>query len=458
MYLKSVFRRTLKMSLEKLTEIERLRRIAEIQRDQEIAAFAKSTINTILIDVNIDCIESMFGHLELVELLNVADSNEYLKIGAEMIFSRKYAKKRLWMDLIPDASVPSISIQKSWTKITDMKTCLQTLRCFGHLITNLHVTGDQFLPYGRETEQVFWLLDYINEYCRNDLQEITFEKFSGMTLCQIQLPFLKLKTIRFRYCCVERTLPNFNKLFPAVRKLELLWTDVTGLDDNILDLNSLEINMPITLSECQKVGVKRIIKLNPKMHELKLYFGWDIEYLREICKHVNYVEHLEIGSFFSNPTEPNRDVIHLNGVKRFALHTNGLVPDSNVTFSFDALDQFTFETTCCWNEENIKLISKHSNITKLVMKPINLKCRSFISKDIAMKMAKTLIGLKEICICYKQFSVNEVMYFLNSFELLQKISFKIDKREEFTVLMSRAKHEWTANIDDENRVKMERNA
>lgn len=60
----------------------------EVQRAMEIDANPKFT--TKLTDV--ECIEYIFGFIDLIDLLNVADSNKYMSRVAEPIFSRKYGK------------------------------------------------------------------------------------------------------------------------------------------------------------------------------------------------------------------------------------------------------------------------------------------------------------------------------------------------------------------------------
>lgn len=411
--------------------------------------------NLILTDLNIDCIEKIFDNLELGDLVNIADANKCLKMCAEMIFVRNYGNKCIMLDLEPNSLLPSISMQKEWTKISDLKTCLQTMRCFGHLITNLHVkdyhSNDGKIP------QIIWLLNYITEYCRKNVIEITFEKFSDVTLSEIQMEFLKLKTLHFRYCNIEQNLGNFNQIFPEVNKLELTWTNVSDIYDNIVNLESLDINIPITIGELEKNWIKKIIKSNKRMIKCKLYFRWDIQFLIEISKYLNYVENLEIGPLYSNSTELNRNVIHLDGVKKFKLHTNGMDPDPNIIFSFNGIEDYTLETICWWNEKNIQLINKYSNITKLIIISANQIFPAIISQNIAIKLSKTLTFLREIVIYYKQFTVNEIMFFLNYFDLLQKISFDLTKCEEFDGLMLRVGGKWTANIDG-NRVQMEKNS
>ena len=50
--------------------------------------------DTKITDVNVDCLEHIFGHLELSDLLNFANANKQLKAASEPIFFRKYGEKK----------------------------------------------------------------------------------------------------------------------------------------------------------------------------------------------------------------------------------------------------------------------------------------------------------------------------------------------------------------------------
>lgn len=50
----------------------------------------KSIVTIDLSEVNIDCLESIFGHLDLNSLLSVCDTNKYVKVAAELIFIQWY--------------------------------------------------------------------------------------------------------------------------------------------------------------------------------------------------------------------------------------------------------------------------------------------------------------------------------------------------------------------------------
>lgn len=412
--------------------------------------------STNLIDVNFDCVEKILNILTFNELLCIADTNKHLREAAEIEFTRRYGKRTVWLDFIPDSMAPTANVQEKWIKINDLKTCLQTLRCFGHLITNLHVTGVPSMLYCREIEQAIWIVSYVTSYCSKTLSQIIFSKCSCLTLNHLSKPFVSVKSVRFEYCNVEQTLATFNHFFPMARELVLLWTDVAGIGTNIRNLQHLEINMSMNLNTFQMEHVEAIIKSNPQLRRLKLILGCDVAFLHAIGEHLQSIEDLEIGCFYGN-SEANNINIHLKSVKNFKLHTNEMAGGhcwpTNAAFTFDKLQAFTLERSCWWNDELIHSIGKHSNVTKLI---INSKFCATVSESVALKMANTMQSLNEIDVRLKRFSVDEAMYFLNGLKSLRKLSFTLAESSEFSVLIAKIDDKkWKATIDDDTRVTLQ---
>lgn len=410
----------------------------------------------ILTEINIDCLESIFDRLNFIDLLNIADTSSSLKGAAELVFARKYGKQKFWLDLDHHCSIPTLCEQQNVIKISDSKTCLQILRCFGEKICNLHLIGDKFIPSTREMNHIIRLLDYVKKFCRKSVKKITFEKFSAIVLSHINDEFSNVEKVHFKYCCVEKTLNHFNRLFPSARSLELLWTDVGGTKLHIPNLEELEINIPISLNRFQMENIKAIVESNQQLKCLKIYIGWDREFLQNISKQLKSVNSLEIGYTFNDLHQFDDKVIHFNSVHHFTLRSNGPAVAPKIIFSFDLLEEFTLETNCWWNEENISLVSMHKSITKLIIKSEDSAFRVTVNESIAMKMANALPALREIHIGYKEFSANEAIHLLNEFKLMEKLCFKLDKRVEFDGLVRRTGQKWQAKIDERNFIQMER--
>lgn len=416
-----------------------------------VASDCMTAIN--LTDINIDCLESIFNHLDLISLLTVSDSNGYVKRAAELIFVRRYGKKKIWLDLFINCPASPVDEQLNQIKIFGLKTCLKVLRCFGHLITNLHITGDRFVlcENKKDTNR---LIEYVSKFGNKNLREISFEKLGKTALLQIKAEFPMVETVRYKQCEVKTAFVGINHIFPKMQSLELIWTDVTYMDVFMPNLERLLIDLPIYLDISQKERIETMIQLNPQLKCLKMYFFfWNTTFLQSISKHFKSIENLEIAFNFIESETYNVQHIHMNNVKKF--HIQSIVVP-HITFSFNQLEEFTFETNCRWTEDNINLIIKHTSITKLVMKQMDSRFRFNVNDDIAMKMANELPMLKQLIIDYKEISVREAICVLKQFKALNRIQFNMEQRTDFDELRLTFIGKWTANVIKDKSVEFER--
>lgn len=417
--------------------------------------FASECITAInLTDINIDCLESIFNNLDLISLLSVADSNKYVKRAAELIFVRRYGRKKIWLDLFIHCSASPVNEHLNQIKIRGLKTCLKVLRCFGHLITKLHIIGDRFVLCAIK-EDTIRLIQYVSKFGNKNLREITFEKLSEAALLHVKDEFAMVDTVRYEQCEVKTAFVGINRIFPNMRSLELMWTDVTYTDICMPKLEHLLIDQRSYLSTSQKKRIEAMIRLNPQLKCLKLhFFFWNTTFLRSISKHFKSIENLEIAFDFIESETHDVQQIHMNGVKDFHIKS---IAVPRIMFSFDhKLEVFTLEMNCRWTTENINLIKKHSKITKLIMKQMDSRFRFNINDEIAMKMANELSMLKQLIIDYKEISTNEAICILKQFKSLDCIQFNMESRKDFDELASVFIGKWTANVLKDNNVKFER--
>lgn len=73
-------------------------------------------------DLNIDCLEIVLEYLELIDLLNVADSTKRLNKVAELVFARKHGKKDVNFGGTQVSQNRSFRISPFTIDIEDLKT------------------------------------------------------------------------------------------------------------------------------------------------------------------------------------------------------------------------------------------------------------------------------------------------------------------------------------------------
>lgn len=188
---------------------------------------------TKLIDVNIDCIEEIFKHLGLQDLLNIADACKRLRKASFFIFASTHQPK-IYIDYtckeidfwtwspyyLRTRSFPNgkktLEIKPDEEQeLGTLKTCLQLLRCFGNHITFLDIRN-----YNRPDVPIFdRILSHVNEFSSESLKELTIhgDCLQG-ALNQLKKPFLNVEQVVTNACTLKTNL--WNTFFPHLQTLK----------------------------------------------------------------------------------------------------------------------------------------------------------------------------------------------------------------------------------------------
>lgn len=218
-----------------------------------------------IIDLNDDCLEKIFGHLNLRQLFNVAVSNEWLRPAACSVYHRKFGTKTVVINIVskarkgayPDESVHIITLD-------DLKTSLQFLRVFGPVITIMEMRYSLRLN----------CIDYqINEFCAESLVNISF--YRKWDIFGFQKPFTKVKNVRIVDGNINYQLPSFVDWFPNLRRLNLhnvrLDNRYTQAFRHLVHL-SIEIN-DRDLWVFSKIKAGELLHRNPQLQSLNIHMA-----------------------------------------------------------------------------------------------------------------------------------------------------------------------------------------
>lgn len=124
-------------------------------------------------DLNQLCLEHIFMNLNLEDLVNVADANEYLKSATMVVYRRKSAG---YLVIVTPGNVlhhsrdcfSGIEIRSDHILITKLKIIFQIFRCYGSMITKLELFYlERF--YEEQFENYHHIMDYVNEFCAASL-------------------------------------------------------------------------------------------------------------------------------------------------------------------------------------------------------------------------------------------------------------------------------------------------
>lgn len=145
---------------------------------EELKPTANVTDVKTLTNIYHDCLERIFDHLELADLLNLAQTCKRLKIAAAAKFSDDFGRKKVNL-LVNGFGFPmSLVVSERRNNVDDSNIILPFLRCFGAKISSLAVTqwrvsddaeifeSGTLFPFRKANKaQIAFLDKYINQFC-----------------------------------------------------------------------------------------------------------------------------------------------------------------------------------------------------------------------------------------------------------------------------------------------------
>lgn len=348
-----------------------------------------SNVNsTKITDVNIVCLESIFTHLSLPDLLNVADSNTYLKKAAAIVFVQKYGKEMIQLNGLQASKSRKIS-NRTKMFIGDLKTGLQILRCFGHLISRLEISDEYSNKY--HVRVYVYIFEYIYKFCKS-LVSIKFQMLPrNKAFKYLRRPFKNVETVEIFCCNLEKNQTPLNVLFPKMQSLKIDFCKVT-------DLRCVEqhfVHLEYLLLSTTKENIQAVLKLNPQLKQFATKTMCDMQLLQCISE-LQSLKSLDIVCSSDDFANFNGPVLEFKNVKKIKLdfsHTKRVFPP--IPLVFNQLEEFS--TNHRLNAEFYDFIAKHPHIRKLSLPSSSSKEESVKEKQ--LNFLKTMHSLKEINLC-----------------------------------------------------------
>lgn len=385
---------------------------------------------TEITDIATNCLEEIFKSLELNDLLNVADTCTHFREIAEFIVSKKFAKKSILINELRVSRIRSICVQDNFVRLNDLRSILQTLRIFGHLIGKLEVNGNYYNHLTEETidfsaKAIGILSYYIGHYCVCSLTELIITKPISFNL--FKKPFLKVEKIEITHGHSFRGQLKsgwFIKLFPNVRHLKYenefgYFSDFKCIVDHFPKLEHLNIsntyahgknsfqNISMTEDDCaaNNMNVVNSLRLNQQLTNLSLPFISDIGILQKISEQQQNLEYLAIQYAPNEATNLDMGTVHFQNVRKFKICLCNLnetrIMDTEmakIPFTFDHLQELTVQTCFLYSDEFFNFIKMHQSITKLNLRSC---ARPTFNLPDSRRLLAALPMLKDIyLLCY----------------------------------------------------------
>lgn len=388
-----------------------------------------------LLDINYDCLERIFRHLDPADLINITYTNrarrKELKSIAERAFRHKFGRREFFL------SDNSIYYYSSGIAIDD----LHVLYYFGHLITKLDIQGHEEL------------VTIANEYCFDSLTSI---KLSGVHIRSnnlLQKSFTRVEFVELYDCTLYEHI-DFQEWFPAVRHLQLNWCYVDGMMFGVGNLPNLE---HLAIKDDSAVDVCSSLVNNPQLRSLSFEMTnlprdfWNkcqtlsahLESL-QIHSDVNFKQNLGGNNTIQFPVLKRLDIYLSQDDQRL------LTSDENI-ISFGQLEDVTLHpvwlplvaavTPYKWSN----FFHRNQTIERVTMWCICCE-RYSIHATIMNDIIKELPLLREFNYLGFRFSVDQIISFIHKTNLMS-YSFYLSYDSEFDDLKMGLGAGWHASRD-----------
>lgn len=323
-----------------------------------------------IVDVNNDCLESVFELLEFQDLINLAEANKHLSVAAEIVFARKLKKRSITVEIGISFVLPDITIYDKEVCIRSPLLAVRVIRHFGQSISGIHLN----IGTSSSLRKKFFV--HVNEYCYKTLNILSiFGNYSAI-FAAVEHSFENVEKFTSYMGTIESGCEHIIRLFPRVRQL-------TFTDNDILNWKYIFQTFPhldtFTLNYRKKRipdfiqcdNIKTMTTLNPHIRSFTLY---SFQYNPDIWGLIN--EHLknlkEIGVFY---TPEHADCfkgapILFNNIETFIVrcYPGTIIPNPIEVFSFKHLKNIRMMCFKRQIEVWVDFVSAHPTIEDVVIK------------------------------------------------------------------------------------------
>lgn len=322
--------------------------------------------STKITDVNVDCLEKIFEHLNLTDLNNVAETDVHFFTAARLVYKRLHVSKTVkiydsshMVSVYEDSETDGHIVDATATSflanfgnifcfLCDKNSKAKFWHHSGDLVQTLRLDYTQQLRekdnrhHWRRTERAIF------KHCTKTLTEIHLINCHGNVLEEIRQPFENVTNVYIYDFMAEPTTVKLTQWFPNTIELELECAAVAvqryakGKFRLMVELR-LSIRY-VGVADCRQndSNIRKFLRSNRQITELyidSLYGAWlncDIEFIYFISKTLTQLEKMRWDHLRMFVTKKTKN-IHFERVKSFELQTVGELPEM-VNISFGQLE------------------------------------------------------------------------------------------------------------------------
>lgn len=243
-------------------------------------------------DLNFDCQLMNLGKLNLIELLEVAQTSKQLAALTSDAFRRQYGSKtiEIYGTIVPLAN-NRMEVMGSTIRILSPELYFKVLQHFGHVISRIRISYIHI-----KVEQRNKIHSFIGKYCSDSLVSLEFYPGDDTALFNWQQPFAKVAIIQLFGIINSSQNANMelNEIFPNLRQLSL--NHVTTSNPSILDIAFQHLE-DIEIVEHNNDGfpfdnrspIEKLFTKNANIKNLQLFdcdLGNYIEMMNKVLPHL----------------------------------------------------------------------------------------------------------------------------------------------------------------------------
>lgn len=359
-----------------------------------------------LVDINDDCLQSIFKYLSVDDLINVAEADDQLIPAAAEVFSRFHRKKQF--DVVPEILRPSDDgCQK--LLMDKAKNCLTH---FGQHVSDLSI---QFKDH-REIE----IERLIQKHCITSLRNLKLIFCEKNYFGAMRKPFVNVEKLAIVDSRLGLKMLHMNHWFPNLVSLELFHVNLNHPE--ITEVNFPQLKNLVVWDEFFELPstVVTMVGHHPQLKSLKLRCDIDDHLLQSISEHLVQLEELTMWDQFTGFEDHK---YRFETVTKFTLNEPLLgpgTPTGTVLLVFPNLSELTFNGFVYLNGSALNFLAECKNLSKLTCVP-SIEYPNELFSEYPENIVWQLPKLVQVEFCGDDFEESDLIEMLSKGKTLQRV-------------------------------------
>lgn len=366
----------------------------------------------------------ILGHLELTDLISLAETNNHCLMLAQHEYLHKYASKTVQIVDPYRNGNDKFRYNGDYLYIYHYGFTLNFLKYFGSLISNLEIAYSQGHSFG--PVDITEISKAINLHCAETLVKFTIKNFHGNFFDHMTKPFENLEELSIHglFNKLGSLSLTMDSLFPVVRDLSLKYvrvSDRTCIYEVFSQLKHLYVDICRydEFTRFSESDVEQMIERNPQIQELSLSFS-SRELLSFVSRALPNLENLQLDRYSpiqgSNEGSNDLQPIHFQHVNNYTVIDSTYLPKN---ISFERLTEIYVRSLPGEIDDLIELITDNAHLKKFIVQ------EGYIDDEDLKKLTATYLNIDEISLVFSIVVKDaSIVNFVRNNEHMRRIHFK----------------------------------